>query len=125
MIPESEWKWFGYAGHLIVAEDCYFHLTTQVGDYLVSTIGAWVPSHRRERSNNKYEEIGVGRLFETAVFKAGEICNIKECNCKMPSIDGHELCMYGSNDAGTAAENHRKVCLEVAQGLVKEWDYGI
>ena len=32
-------KWFGSPGHFICSFDCRFHLCTQVGDYLVSTVG--------------------------------------------------------------------------------------
>ena len=39
----SEWKWFGCAGHLIVSQWCRFHLCTQVGAFLVSTVGEYWP----------------------------------------------------------------------------------
>ncbi len=41
--PESEWRWFGNAGHLCVADWCRFHLCTQIGPFLVSTVGEYVP----------------------------------------------------------------------------------
>jgi hypothetical protein len=36
-------RWFGHAGHFICAEWCRFHLCTQVGPYLISTVGEYVP----------------------------------------------------------------------------------
>ena len=43
MIPVSDWIWFGTPGHFICANYCRFHLCTRVGDYLVSTVGEYVP----------------------------------------------------------------------------------
>ena len=34
-VPESEWVWCGYAGHLIVAAQCRLHLHTRIGDYRI------------------------------------------------------------------------------------------
>ena len=31
-IPVSDWRWYGLAGHLCVANECRFHLHTEVGD---------------------------------------------------------------------------------------------
>ena len=35
----SKWKWFGHAGHFICGTHCRFHPPTQVGKYLISTVG--------------------------------------------------------------------------------------
>lgn len=63
-IPPSRWVWCGYAGHLIVAKKCRFHLSTRVGDYRISTVGDYWPD-----GATAPEEIGVGRLYETFVFR--------------------------------------------------------
>ena len=100
-----EWEWFGNAGHLCVSDQCRFHLATKVGDYLVSTVGEYYPSHKNE--NDGPETIGYDRLFETMVFKAGEPCS---CGCGLPTIDGSELDMDGYNDAGAANKGHLAMC---------------
>src|SRR5919106_127620 len=41
----TELKWFGHAAHFICGRWCRFHLATQVGDYLVSTVGEYWPEH--------------------------------------------------------------------------------
>lgn len=66
-IPTSEWKWYGYAGHLIVASRCAYHLSTRIGGYLVSTVGDF----RRDGDVKTRETIGAGddAFFETFVFK--------------------------------------------------------
>ena len=105
-MPRSDWKWFGNAGYLIVGHMCRFHLCTQVGGYLISTVGQYWPerpsreihasvydpewlSRNRHRQGDDfdhaymkrfgYEEIGCGRTFETMVFRAGPIC---KCGCE-------------------------------------------
>ena len=62
-VPESEWVWCGWAGHCIGAPKCLLRLHTRVGDYRVSTVGAYVP-----RSKD-YKEIGYQRFAETYVFR--------------------------------------------------------
>lgn len=140
-INESEWKWFGNAGHLCVGQWCRFHLCTQVGKYLVSTVGEYWPERSvreihahvhdpRWLANNSlrmgsdfdsaymkrfgYEEIGSGRKYETFVFKAGEPCQTKECGCGLPSINGDELDTLVANEAGEATRNHREMCQKMA-----------
>lgn len=137
----NKWKWFGNSGHFICGRDCRFHLCTKVGNYLVSTVGQlWLSRSSREIhakiddpvwfSQNKhllgdsfdsaymkkfgYEDIGCNRKFETMVFKAGAICEAKECDCGLPEISGSELDMEPYNTAGEAAAGHLKLC--------KKWD---
>lgn len=140
---DKKLKWFGCAGHFIlgdIGDKCRFHLCTQVGKYLVSTIGElWLERTSREihaqvydndwLEENKhllgdefdyaymkkfgYEKVGCDRLFETMVFKAGKPCNSKGCNCGQPSIDGSELDFLPANLAGVATLNHFK--------LIKKW----
>ena len=43
MIEEKEWKWYGNAGHFIGSNSCRFHLCTEIGDFLVSTVGDYFP----------------------------------------------------------------------------------
>ena len=135
MIPPDKWKWYGKAGHLIVGEDCRFHLTTEIGKYLVSTVGQYFPDFiTRElivKSEGKklegkgdyreadflkkvgYVEIGHERLFETMVFKTnGKICS---CGCGMPNINGNDLDSDGYNTVIQATKGHNKLCKKWAE----------
>jgi hypothetical protein len=122
-IPESKWKWFGNVGHFVCGQWCRFHLTTQVGKYLVSTIGEYVhPMHSggSERTETEYllkkplgENVGLNRKFETIVFKAGKPCQSKSCGCGLPKI-GEELNSRGYNDRKAATDGHRRLCKEYA-----------
>jgi hypothetical protein len=139
VIPKSEWKWFGNAGHFICADFCRFHLCTQVGDYLISSVGQYVPDAGVREINaqvrgvelegrgdarlrdymNKFgfEEIGCDRLFETMVFKvSGKTCQLPDCNCGMPEIVPSELDGRSYNDAGSATRGHMELCEKWAAG---------
>ncbi len=136
------WRWFGHAGHFICSRDCQFHLATQVGQYLVSTVGEyWPPRRVREihaevhdpawlAENDErlgddfdaaymkrfgFEEIGYQRLYETMVFRAGKPCTDPKCNCGLPAIDGSELDFAGYNGARAATEGHLALCRKWAR----------
>lgn len=60
----------GMPGHFLGARNCCFHLHTEVaGRYRVSTVGCYhgggEPTYESRR------EIGLGRLYETYVFRLG------------------------------------------------------
>jgi len=142
MTPESEWKWFGHAGHLIVAAWCRYHLCTQIGGYLVSTVGEYWPERpvREIHANihdpkwlveNRhlkgdyfdaaymkrfgFENIGCDRKYETFVFRAGKPCDAPDCGCGLPAISGDELETLSANDAATAGKNHMTLCRKFAE----------
>lgn len=137
---KREVKWFGHAGHFICAEWCRFHLCTQVGNFLVSTVGEYMPDApvretlaqsrgvvlegrgdaRRADYLNKvgFEQIGYDRLYETMVFKAGKPCDSAECGCGLPAISGSELDFLGYNDAKSATDGHMRLVRKYAR--VKE-----
>jgi hypothetical protein len=100
---KSSMTHYGNAGHLCVSHCCEFHLTTKVGKYLVSTVG----EYRSPFDEDKFTEIGCGRLYETMVFKAGKLC---ECGCGLPTTNGEELDMRGYNTAQAANHGHAKMC---------------
>lgn len=126
-------KWFGHAGHFICAPWCRFHLTTQVGPWLVSTVGEYWPDrpvreiHARTHDPKwlaqngllkgdafdaaymerfGYETIGCDRLYETMVFRAGAPCPAPKCGCGLPTIDGSEEDFSGYNDPASATKGH-------------------
>lgn len=136
-IPREQWRWFGHAGHLIVAQWCRFHLTTQVGDYLVSTVGeywpdravreryaaaedeGWLAAHQHLPGDSfdaaymkrfGFRTIGLYRTYETMVFRAGAPCAAPYCGCELPEIDGHERDFAGYGGAAEAARGHLALC---------------
>ena len=104
----QDWKWLGYAAHLIVGARCQFHLATVVGDYLVSTVGEYKSDHRAK----DFEEIGAGRLYETMVFRVtGEVCKLPDCNCGGPEVeDWSEMDTNVYNLRGDATKGHMEMC---------------
>lgn len=135
-----DWRWFGTPGHFICADHCRFHLCTQIGDYLVSTVGEYVPDmqvcevlaksrgiilkgkgEKREADWMRkagYENIGAGRKYETMVFRISHICTDKDCDCGMPIIALRELECVGYNSRKEANQGHYDICLQVAEGKV-------
>ena len=129
---KKNWKWFGRAGHCLIGRYCRFHLCTQVGDFLVSTIGEYMPpdgmievintveklnlqgkGDERERdflTKHGYEDLSPGKKFETMVFLAGEIC--KEEDCGMPHVVSGVPCLESRryNTAKEASAGHLEIC---------------
>lgn len=131
--PRDEWEWFGCPAHLIVSQDCRFHLATLVGPWVVSTVGEWLPDSNswhiyadsrgveiegrgdagRADFLNKvgFIEIGLGRKYETMVFRAtGERCTRPDCGCGLPELEGSELDTEGYNERGAAQHGHYEMC---------------
>lgn len=124
-VEEKEWKWFGGVGHLCVGRWCRFHLCTQVGGYLVSTVGEYVPprnSGGSERAEMEWlmdhplgHPIGCDRYFETMVFVAGKPCNEPDCYCEIPEIDVDSLDFIGYKDRKSARDGHLQLCRKYAE----------
>jgi hypothetical protein len=140
-------RWFGRAAHLIVGDKCQFHMATQVGDYLVSTVGEYWPERPVREIHAKvhdpdwlrknahmmgdnfdyaymkrfgFEEVGCDRKYETMVFKAGEPCTREDCGCGIPAIDGSELDFGAYNTAGEATEGHMKMVEKWLRGAATQ-----
>jgi hypothetical protein len=99
-------RYIGFAGHLIVAEYCRFHIATEIGDVLVSTVGAYQPpGHKR----GEWETIGVARLYETMVFRLGtSFCS---CGCGAREVESwSEIDFAGYNDVRAAEDGHEAMC---------------
>ena len=133
-VSGNAWEWFGNAGHFIASSDCRFHLCTLIGEYLVSTVGEYLPDSevreimassrgitltgrgdaRRANWMQKigYETIGLDRKYETMVFRvSGKRCEVPDCGCGLPVVEEWgELDMNGYNDAGSATRGHYEMC---------------
>ena len=129
-VPKSDWIWYGSAGHFICGQWCRFHLTTEVGPWVISTVGAYVhPRHSQGseqidaqwvHDNWPGEDIGYNRKFETAVFRVAGYCNHKGCNCGVPIHDGRELELRGYNSFEEANRGHLAMCEKWA--AISEFD---
>lgn len=138
VIPESEWKAFGNAAHLCVADHCRFHITTMVGSFIISTVGEYVPDStvreilarsrglhltgmgdEREADwmeKNGYEPLGAGpHPYETLVFviDPAKLC---ACGCGMPEVGGLEVSGLRWMTRGEANQGHRDYCYRAARG---------
>lgn len=145
LIPESEWKWFGNAAHFICARNCRFHIATQVGEFIVSTVGELLfdESSRESTATIRgvtlegrgdarladymrkigYEDIGCDRKFETMAFPAGGPCVDPYCGeggCGLPPIAGSEIAFDAYNDRKAATEGHMAICRRIAAGKIAE-----
>jgi hypothetical protein len=141
VIERKDWKWYGHPGHFICARWCRFHLCTEIGPYVVSTVGEYWPgrevreihadvvdpgwlmvnrSLKGDAFDSAYmkrfgfEEIGHDRTFETMVFRTARRCDSPECGCNMPIIDPSEIDFEPEKTAGEAASNHEALCVKWA-----------
>jgi hypothetical protein len=134
-MKKQNWVWMPHAGHFICGNHCRFHLNTYVGKYIVSTVGElwfdqsarrihasvfdkkWYAINITKMGDNfddeymkrfGYEELGIGRTYETMVFKAKKqkegLC------CPYRPIRFEDLDMEGYNDAELAYKGHLKMC---------------
>lgn len=129
---KKDWIWMPHPGHLIVSRDCRFHLNTYIGEYIVSTVGEYLPDSQIREINAKhrgielegigdarltdymkkygYEDIGFKRLYETMVFES-EKDNESGC-CPYKAKDWQEKDMDAYNSAEDAFKGHMKMCLK-------------
>lgn len=114
MIPREKWKWQGSAAHFVAAASCRWHLCTVVGDYVVSSVGEYVPYV--PRGKEAFEKIGCDRLYETFVFHGGGACADSGCTCggEVRVHDFSEIDSLGANTRAEAAANHEALCLKWA-----------
>jgi len=125
-----------HAGHFIGARHCNFHLNTYVGKYIVSTIGDYWPERNSREIHAKiydpkwfeknkdlkgddfdfaymekfgFEEIGLGRIYETMVFKAKK--DNHKC-CPYTASDWSEIDFIGYKTIEEATAGHKKLCLK-------------
>jgi len=114
-IAPKDWRWFGCAGHFIAASDCQFRLHTRVGNYRISTVGAYTPSSFTQTSEEPFKEIGWGRKFETMVFKVDDVDPEGSCPGEGTVNDwGGDGDMEGYNSFDDAHRGHLAMCEKYA-----------
>lgn len=104
-IPRESWEHFGSAGHFCASSMCLFHLTTKVGQFLVSTVGEYFPSDKMSRVGAK--------LYETMVFEVAGEC---PCGCGLPDHSGSEIASGAWDSAKEAGAGHWAMCEKAATG---------
>jgi hypothetical protein len=108
-IPESQWRWFGGPMHFIGGAKCVFHLATQVGSYLVSTVG----NYRPDGVDQPMARIGFERYYETMVFTLSD--QEKSCGCPEPSSWNQvESYSYRLVDCNEIEDGHLRMCRKYA-----------
>ena len=121
MIPREEWKWYGNAAHFCCGQWCRFHLATEIGDVMVSTVGHYVhprDSGGSEDTEYKYlaenpfgEDVSVGYKYETMVFRTtDERCTHALCGCGMPRLDFNDIAGDRYHTAEEATKGHMEMC---------------
>lgn len=133
-MTRADWVWMPHPGHFMGGRDCRFHLCTWVGHVIVSTVGEYLPDEPvREiiargrgislsgkgdaRLNDfmekvGYPELGLGRTYETMVFRAVPRDPHPTTCCPYQVGDFQELAMCGYTTAGDAYRGHLALCEE-------------
>jgi hypothetical protein len=83
-------------------------MATQVGSYLISSVGRMLDGH------GKLQEIGFDREYETFVFRCTRGRCV--CGCGMPTFRANEIDALSAHSAKDAAANHMKLCRKWARG---------
>lgn len=113
MIPREEWRWGGMAGHWCLGGRCRFHLRTEIGGLLVSTVGEAPDS----LDPSKFTTCGASEhVHETMVFRLyGEPCARPECGCGEREMDAIQLEGERWGTRGEANRGHIAYCEKVAR----------
>jgi len=102
---EKDWRWYGNAGHFCCSQDCEFHLCTEVGEYLISTVGEYYPDGRKGGMKSVAWDKD---YYETMVFKWAGRC---ECGCGLPEISGSEIECRRYETPEQANKGHLDICI--------------
>jgi len=135
-VNRRDWVHMPHAAHFVCGHKCRFHLATYVGDYIVSTVGEYVPDSEiqimfalmrenplTERGDAReaeflrkfgFEEIGLGRTYETMVFpaKRREDPAAQCCPWEIAEITEVEFAAY--HDPVSATAGHQALCEKYA-----------
>jgi len=106
MIKKQDWIWHGLAGHFICSPDCRYRQCTEIGKYLISTVGEYRPDYKK----GELIEIGANRFYETMVFEIDYYCDTKKCGCGHPMIVPSELDFLSAKTKKEADKNHLYMC---------------
>lgn len=107
MIDKSEWKWYGYPGHFIGSARCVYHLSTKVGDYLISTVGDYRPNGPYKAAETlRWSE---DSYFETMVFEVDG-----ETEAGDPNVVSEVEGFYWSKSI-IAENKHYEICQKYAE----------
>lgn len=129
-MKQENWIWMPHPGHFICSFWCRFHLNTYVGNYIVSTVGEYLPDEgcREILAKSRgitlegrgdarlydylkkidYEKLGFERKYETMVFIAKE--NKKDPCCPWRMETGRERDFAGYNTPEDAQKGHMAMC---------------
>lgn len=110
MIPKSEWVYYGFPGHFVGGIDCAYHLSTRVGGYLISTVGAYFPGLDKEAVPVGTRE---NAFFETMIFKCDG-----EDKYGNPNKELKELYVEYYEKSVDAERGHRMLCRQIAKGII-------
>lgn len=58
---------------------------------------------------------GEGSYYETVVYRVGKVCDMADCMCGLPALEGEALYEAVYKTAGEATLGHNKQCLEWAE----------
>ena len=102
--------------HLCVSADCRYGKTTMLPGYFVSSVGEYVPEGgplKIRHGKKTWEEIGLGRMYETYVFEwGGQFCS---CGCGVP------VPKYGYLECEGLPANTREECEKNHALLVEKY----
>ena len=103
------WRWCGHAHHFIGGPRCRYHLATWVGDYLVSTVGDYVPDGHSEPMSLGPEP---DMFFETMVFTAHLVDDPdRDDNCHGYTVTSWtEVDAWRYQAVEAANEGHLRAC---------------
>ncbi len=129
-MKKEDWTWMPHPTHFICSNYCRFVLATEVGGYIISTVGEYVPDSNlrdvlagcrgitlkgkgdeRERDwikKNGFENLsGEGQTYETMVFSSLKTKNNECCPYQivLPDVDSRRY-----KYAGDAYKGHLKLC---------------
>ena len=128
-MKKIKWEWDGFAKHFCGSGDCYFRMSTKIGDIVVSTVGDYKPNRHhpddllrklgiKPKDRYKSEMIGCDRYYETMTFKSTD-ANCECCDWQADTGAG-ELDWYkGYDTAREARKGHLEICEEVESFLTK------
>lgn len=121
--PIDKWVWFGRPAHFCGAFNCLFHLATDVGDHIVSTVGEYYPRMGKDGAGcvGKMETLGAsGHTYETMVFRiAKKNLDPRNCpcgGCILPDHSPSVVDLVVAKSAIEAQANHMKMCFKYGKG---------